>query len=104
MTIDERIERLEQVTAAHIVQARKDYEENRRLWREQQQDIAAIWKGMEDRDREWDRRMTESRRQFDEGMAEMRKEIAARDQVMDRRIGDLVHAIGELIQRMDGRQ
>ena len=47
MTIDERIERLEQVTAAHIVQARKDYEENRRLWREQQQDIAAIWKRME---------------------------------------------------------
>jgi len=30
MTIDERNERLEQVTAAHIVQVRKDYEENRR--------------------------------------------------------------------------
>lgn len=94
MTIDERIDRLEHVTAMHIEQAKKDYEENRRLWREQQQDIAAIWKRMEDRDRE-------SQRRHDEGMAEMRAEIAARDKVMDKRIGDLVGAIGELIQRLD---
>jgi hypothetical protein len=33
VTIDERIERLEHVTAMHIEQAKKDYEENRRLWR-----------------------------------------------------------------------
>jgi hypothetical protein len=45
----------------------------------------------------------ESRQRFDEGMAEMRREIAARDVVMDKRIGDLVLAIGKLIARMDVR-
>jgi hypothetical protein len=96
MCIDERIERVEHITAAHIEPAKKDYDENRRLWREQQTDIAAIWKRIEDRDREWDRRMAESRRQFDAGMQAMREEMASRDQVMDKRIGDLVGAIGEL--------
>jgi hypothetical protein len=103
MTIDERIERLEHVTAAHIEQARKDYEENRRLWREQQTDIAAIWKRMERGFEESRQADAESRRRFDEGMAEMRKEMAARDQVTDRRIGDLVSAIGDLIRRMDDK-
>jgi hypothetical protein len=36
-------------------------------------------------------------------MAAMRQEMAARDQVLDRRIGDLVSAIGELCRRMDAR-
>jgi hypothetical protein len=47
--------------------------------------------------------LAESRRQFDEGMAAMRQEMAARDHVPDKRIGDLVSAIRDLIQRMDGR-
>jgi hypothetical protein len=37
------------------------------------------------------------------GLAEMRQEIAARDAVTDKRISDLVIAIGDLIQRMDGK-
>jgi hypothetical protein len=36
-------------------------------------------------------------------MAAMRKEMAERDQVMDKRIADLVTAIGELIQCVDGK-
>jgi hypothetical protein len=90
MTIDERIERLEHVTAMHIEQAKKDYEENRRLWREQQQDIAAIWKRMEDRDREYAKQKGET----DQRLKELGEET-------DRRIRELVTAIGELIQRMD---
>jgi len=37
-----RLDRTEFSVSAHIEQARQDYEENRRLWREQQADIAAI--------------------------------------------------------------
>jgi hypothetical protein len=114
MTIDERIEKLEFLLSGHIAQAEKDYEENRRLWREQQIDIAAIWKRME-RGFEESRRgfeesrqlladgWAESRRRFDEGMAAMRQEMTARDQILDRRIGDLVSAIGELCRRLDTR-
>jgi hypothetical protein len=31
----------------------------------------------------------------------MRQEMTARDQILDRRIGDLVSAIGELCRRLD---
>jgi hypothetical protein len=107
MTIDERIEKLEFLLNGHIAQAEKDYQENRRLWREQQTDIAAIWKRIE-RGFEESRQLladgwTESRRRFDEGMAAMRQEMAARDQILDRRIADLVSAIGDLCRRLDSR-
>jgi hypothetical protein len=96
MTIDERIEKLEFLLAGHIEQAKKDYEENRRLWREQQSHIEAVWMRIE-------RGFAESRRLHDEGMAEMRREMAARDAVTDKRIADLVLAIGELCRRLDRR-
>jgi hypothetical protein len=83
MTIDERIERLEHVVAGHIDQAKKDYEENRRFVRESRED--------------WQRQLAESKAQWDKGMAEMRAEMAARDKVTDKRIADLVSAIGEFI-------
>jgi len=92
MTIDERIEKLEFLLAGHIEQAKKDYEENRRLWREQQSHIEAVWMRIE-------RGFAQSRRLHDEGMARMRQEMAARDAVTDKRIADLVLAIGELCRR-----
>jgi len=104
MTIDERIERLEFVTAAHIEQAKKDYEENRRIWREHQTEVAAIWRSMERRSEETDRRWhkTDERwRKADERFGELRAEADERGRRLDERIENLVSAIGELIQRMD---
>ena len=98
MTIDERIERLEHITAAHIEQAKKDYEENRRLWREHQIEIEAIWKRM---DRGFEEMRLEMRRGFERtryDFDEMRREMAARDQIMDQRIAALVSAIGKLVE------
>lgn len=89
MTIDEKIERLEHVVAGHIEQAKKDYEENRRFVRESRED--------------WQRQLAESKAEWDRGMAEMRAEMAARDKVTDKRIGDLVSAIGEFIQSVGKR-
>jgi hypothetical protein len=104
VTIDERIEKLEHVTAAHIEQARKDYEENRRLWREQQADIAAIWKASERRSEEVDRRfreVAEGQRETDRMLRQYAAESREREQRLDQRIGDLVSAIGELVRRLD---
>jgi hypothetical protein len=89
MTIDERIERLGHVVAGHIDQAKKDYEENRRFVRESRDD--------------WQRQLAESKAEWDRGMAEMWAEMAARDKVTDKRIGDLVSAIGEFIQSVGKR-
>jgi hypothetical protein len=52
VTIDERIERLEHVTAMHIEQAKqakKDYQENRQLWREMRTEVEALWKATDRR-------------------------------------------------------
>jgi Skp family chaperone for outer membrane proteins len=103
VTIDERIEKLEHVTAAHIEQARKDYEENRRLWREQQADIGAIWKASERRSEEVDRRfreVAEGQRETDRMLRQYAAESREREQRLDQRIGDLVSAIGELVRRL----
>jgi hypothetical protein len=101
LTIDERLEKLEFLLAGHIEQAKKDYEENRRLWRDQQTDIAAIWTRMERGFQETKERFEESRKSFDAGMAAMREEMAGRDRITDKRIGALVSAIGELIKTRD---
>ena len=104
MTIDERIERLEFVTAAHIEQAKKDYEENRRIWREHQTEVAAIWRAMERRSEEMDRRWEETNRRWretDDRWREARAAAVERDVQVDDRIKSLVSAIGELIQRLD---
>jgi len=98
--------RVEFLLSEHIAQAEKDYEENRRLWQEQQSDIAVICKRMERGFEENHRGFEESRQlladgwakswhRFEEGMAAMRQEMAARDQILDRRIADLLSAIRE---------
>jgi len=100
MTIDERIDRLEHVVAGHIDQAKKDYEENRRFLRESRED----WDRQRKESRQdWERQLAESKAEWDRGMAEMRAEMAARDKVTDKRIGDLVSAIGEFIQSVGKR-
>ena len=64
MTIDDRLEKLEFLLSGHIEQARKDYDENRRLWRDLRTDIEAIWLKMDRRDAEWDRRAREDKESF----------------------------------------
>jgi hypothetical protein len=99
LTIDERIERLEHVVAGHIEQAKKDYEENRRFVRESREDWQRELR--ESRER-WEQQLRESKEAWDREMNEMRTEMAARDKVTDKRISDLVLAIRDLIERMNG--
>jgi hypothetical protein len=79
VTIDDRIEKLEHITAGWIEQSPRDYEENRRLWREQKAETDAEI-------RETGRLLRESGKQTDE------------------RIDKLVMAIGELVRRLDDQR
>ena len=101
VTIDERIEKLWHVTTAHIEQARKDYEENRRLWHEQQTEIAAAWQRMERGFEKSRLEAADMRREAHAQMTEMRLQMAERDRITDERIGNLVSAIGLLVSRLE---
>jgi hypothetical protein len=121
MTPEERFQKIEELHAEQIELAKQDRMAHIAWKRDMESQVQATWKAIE-RAGERIERMAEenakgfreSQRRFDEGMAEMRKEMAARDQtweqrveardvVMDKRVGDLVIAIGQLIQRMDGK-
>jgi len=101
LNIDERIERLEHITSGWIEQSKKELEEDRRLWREQRDEIAAIWRATDRRFEEDRAQMKAMRQEWHADMGEMRREIADRDKVMDKRIADLVLAIGELCRKLD---
>ena len=97
-----RLDRIEHVTAAHIEQARKDYEENRRIWREFQTEREAIWRRMEERDREFREQLTASQQQWNEQLTASQQQWNERGRALDERIGALVTAIGELIRHLPG--
>ena len=99
MTIDERIDKLEFLLTGHIEQAKKDYEENRRLWRDQQTDIAAIWQRMEARDREWNDRIAREREDWTSRFNAYATENRDREQRIDARIEKLVSAIMKLVEK-----
>jgi len=110
MTIDERIERLQHVTAGWIEQNRKDWEESKAWRRVHDQEVEAIWRRMEQRDEEWRRQFEaekkEWREQFeaekqewDQRLMASRAEANERGRQLDQRIGDLVSAIGKLIAK-----
>lgn len=99
MTIEERFDRMESLHAEHLEMARQDRAAHIAWKREMESQIQATWKAIERYSEENRAGFAESRRQFDEGMAEMRKEMAERDRITDDRIGRLVTSIGELIRR-----
>ena len=99
MTIDERIERLQHVTAGWIEQNRKDWEESKAWRRVHDQEVEAIWRRMEQRDEEWRRQFEAEKQAWNERFAASRAEADERGRELDRRIGDLVSAIGKLIAK-----
>ena len=96
MTIDERFERLEHSVAGHIEQAKKDYAENRQLWRDMRSEVEAIWKAT-------DRRFAVMKDEQAERDRVYKQEQKERDEIMDKRVGDMVSAIGELCRRLDAQ-
>ncbi len=97
MTVEERFERMERTHAEHVEMARQDRAAHIAWKREMESQVQATWLAIERAGQRIDRMAEEN----EKGMAEMRAGMAARDKIMDKRIGDLVGAISELIQRMD---
>ena len=103
MTTEERLDRIEHVTAGIAEEHRKDHAENRQLWRDTQRQInelSARTLQMGDELRyAIDRLADESRAMAEESRA-AHKRFEDADQRLSQRIDGLTSAIGQLITRM----
>jgi len=106
MTPEERLDRIEHLTAGWIEQSKAEHRENRELWRQTQRQIEEMTLRINDgftrMQVEAAAQMTAIRAEFAERDRVWHAEIAARDRVLDERIGHLVTAIGELLRRTNG--
>ena len=96
MTMEERFQRIEDGLVRWIALAAQDRAEYIAWKRDMQSHVEAAWIAIE-RYAEENRKAAE---QHNREMADMRQQMAARDEVMDQRITGLVSAIGELIGEM----
>ncbi|HXP63354.1 MAG TPA: hypothetical protein VN829_22825 [Dongiaceae bacterium] len=92
MTTEERLSRIEHVTAGIDEERRKDREENRQIWRDTQRQIA-----------ETQRQIGETQRNLGElsiRVMQMGEELRDADVRLGNRVEALVTAIGQLTARM----
>lgn len=95
MTTDERLDRIEHITAGLAEERRKDHEEYRQLWRDNQRQINELTLKIADTNDAVARLADETRQNIDRFAAEAR----AADQALSQRIDALVSAIGQLLPR-----
>ena len=96
MTPEKRFEQIEDVLSRWIEQSRKDYEENRRLWRESRDQIEATAREMRAGFAEVAAAQRETARQI----KETHTHLETLGEATDKRIEDLVLAIGDLIRNL----
>ena len=106
MTIEERFERIEHVTAGLVEERRKDREEYRQLWRDTQRQLNELTLKIADTNDTITRLAEESRaenqRLAEEFRAENKRlaeESRAADQQLRERIESMVSAIGSLLAK-----
>lgn len=102
MTVEERFERIEHVTAGLAEQWKKEREENRQLWRDTQRQLNELALRISEVDERLGKRID----QLTERMEQLAQESAARDresQERDKRLGErieaLVIAMGEFLAK-----
>jgi gas vesicle protein len=102
MTIDERLERIEHVTAGLGEAWRRDQEENRQLWRDTQQQMIAEDKRLKERIEQ----LAEESRAEDKRLKERIEQLAeeSKESIMQlgERIDKLVSGIGLLLRQGKG--
>jgi len=99
MTSEERLDRIEHLTAGWIEQSKKEHQENRELWRQTQEQMAETDRRIRELADEHRREMHEHKSEWREEMRVWRAETAARDRITDERIAELVSAIGAFIRK-----
>jgi hypothetical protein len=104
--IEERIEQIERLHAEHMQMARDDRAAHIAWKREMESQVQATWLAIERASKRIDQMAEENTK----GFAEMRAQSQETDrhlkelgEATDKRIEKLVSAIGDLIQRMDGK-
>jgi chromosome segregation ATPase len=93
VTTEERLDRIEHITAGLSEQFRKDREENRQLWRATQRQISELADEM----READRRLEDRIEQLAEESREADKRLGARLETLAGRVDALVSAMGSFL-------
>jgi len=91
MTVEERFERIEHITAGLAEERRKDGEEYRQLWRENQRQINELAVRMND--------LTLKVADTNETVARLAEESRLGDQHLRERIESLVSAIGKWLAK-----
>ena len=97
MTVEERFDQIERLHAEHVQMARDDRAAHIAWKREMESQVNATWMQIERTSKGIEQMAEENKRGFEE----MRGEFKERDRLLDERIGKLVSAIGDLIQRLD---
>jgi hypothetical protein len=102
MTVEERFERIEHVTAGLVEERRKDREEYRQLWRETNQAITRL----AEESRAADARLEVADARLEakiDRIADELRQYAAESRAMDQRLGEriesLVSAMGKFLAR-----
>ncbi|MGA2132232.1 MAG: hypothetical protein ABSH50_08075 [Bryobacteraceae bacterium] len=102
MTIDERFERIEHVTAGLAEERRKDREENRQIWRDTQRQINELSRKIADTN-DAITRLAEETRAADLQLGERIDRLAEESRAADRRLGErieaLVSAMGQFLTK-----
>lgn len=96
MTVEQRFEYMEKLHAEHVEMARQDRAAHIAWKREMESQVQATWTAFD----RFTKQASETAARHDQEWAEMKREQAERDRVTDKRIGDLVSAIGKLIERL----
>lgn len=96
MTVEERLNKIEHLSAGWLEERKRDHEEYIRRWRDVQENADATWKALDRHAVEW---RAESAALHATMVARDQRE-EARGKELDGRIEKLVSAIGELISEM----
>jgi dsDNA-specific endonuclease/ATPase MutS2 len=110
MTPEERFNRIEELHGQQMEMAREDRAAYIAWKRDMESRVDATWRAIERTEQSVKDLAEENKKGFAalreenaKGWAELRAEFAARDAVTDKRIADLVSAVGDLCRRLDGK-
>jgi hypothetical protein len=102
MTIEERFERIEHVTATIADERRKDRDEYKTLWRDTQRQMSDLTTGLNTLRTHVDSLAVETRIRFEEigdRIDRLAAASRAQDKALGERIDQLVSAIGQIIAK-----
>ena len=102
MTIEERFERIEHITAGLAEEQRRDYEENRQLWRETQRqlsDLAVRVNDLASKIADTNDTIVRVDAKLADRIARLAEESHTADQKLGERLDALVSAIGRFITK-----